>query len=269
MLGYCLIPSTEFEKFFILTGSGANGKSRLLRVIEELLGQDNVSSVDPKEFSNRFQLAYIQSKMANIITELSIGHKTSDGTLKAISSGELITAEYKHQPPFQFRPTCKLFCGTNHPPVFRDTSNGLYRRVIILNFNRVFDEHEQDKKLDQKLLAELPGILNIALGGLKKLLDEGCFVDPKSCRDARTSLQLRNDSVARFFHENCDKSPGSKISVRELYEAYKKWCLANGVITFRNKNDFSRDIINQGTEHHKGTGGERMFSGIVFKGEDI
>ena len=265
MLGYCLIPSTEFEKFFILTGPGANGKSRLLRVIEELLGQNNVSSVDPKEFSNRFQVAYLQCKMANIITELSIGHKTSDGQLKAIASGELITAEYKHQPPFQFRPTCKVFCGTNHPPVFKDNSNGLYRRAVIISFNRVFQESEQDKKLDEKLANELPGILNIALRGLKKLLEDGYFIEPQSCKDAKLALQLRNDHVARFIFENCIKEPGLKVSISVLHDAYRKWSISQGIISLRNKNDFSRDVVNEGAEHCKGTGGERMIAGIALK----
>ena len=149
--------------------------------------------------------------------------------------------------------------------MFKDNSNGLYRRAVIISFNRVFREAEQDKKLDEKLAKELPGILNIALRGLKKLLEDGYFIEPQSCKDAKLALQLRNDHVARFIFENCIKEPGLKVSISDLYDAYRKWAISQGIISLRNKNDFSRVVVNEGAEHCKGTGGERMIAGIGLK----
>jgi putative DNA primase/helicase len=82
----------------------------------------------------------------------------ADAEIKAITSGELITAEHKNKPPFDFSPFATCWFGTNHMPHTRDFSDALFRRALILTFNRVFAEHERDPKLKEKLIAELEGI---------------------------------------------------------------------------------------------------------------
>ena len=101
----------------------------------------------------------------NLVTEIAEGAEIADAQLKAMVSGERTTAEHKLKPPFDFYPICTCWFGTNHMPHTRDFSEGMFRRAIILPFNRTFTAAEQDKKLKDKLRAELPGILNLGLEG--------------------------------------------------------------------------------------------------------
>ena len=66
MIGYCFYRKNELRKAFILTGDGSNGKSTLLAVVQSLLGDENISSLDLKELGDRFKTAEMVGKLANI-----------------------------------------------------------------------------------------------------------------------------------------------------------------------------------------------------------
>lgn len=131
MMGYTFLSHCKYEKFIILVGNGANGKSVLLSVLTALIGAAFVSAVTPSQFGNRFQLAHLAGKMANIVTEISEGSDIEDGRLKAIVSGEVITAEHKHKPPFEFRPYATCWFGTNR---YRLRRNKIHHRATCATY---------------------------------------------------------------------------------------------------------------------------------------
>jgi hypothetical protein len=67
------------ERFVMLIGPGANGKSVLLAILEGLLGAENVAGVQPSNFDRSFQRAHLHMKLANIVTELRQGEVIADG----------------------------------------------------------------------------------------------------------------------------------------------------------------------------------------------
>lgn len=101
----------------------------------------NVCAVQPSQFENRFQRAHLAGKLANLIPEIAEGAEIADAELKAITSGELMTAEYKFVAPFDFRPFCTCWFGTNHMPHTRDFSEALFRRVAeAYRYSRDYDQ---------------------------------------------------------------------------------------------------------------------------------
>jgi len=120
------------------------------------------------------------------VTELKQGEVIADAELKAITSGEPATVEHKHRDPFVMRPFATCWFGTNHVPHTRDFSDALFRRAVVLQFNRTFAPHEQDPMLKTKLLAELPGILNLTLNAYARALVGG-FTHPVSSEMQRKS----------------------------------------------------------------------------------
>src|SRR5690606_19592422 len=70
IIGYSLTNTAKYEKFILLVGKGANGKSVLLEIIMALVGHENTAAVQPAEFSNKFQRGYLHRKLVNIVTEL-------------------------------------------------------------------------------------------------------------------------------------------------------------------------------------------------------
>lgn len=228
LVGYTLMSHARHEKFAILIGAGANGKSVLLSVLYALAGHENVAGVQPSNFDNRFQRAHLHQKLANIVTELRQGEVIADAELKAITSGEPATVEHKHKDPFVMRPFATCWFGTNHMPHTRDFSEALFRRATIFTFGRVFAPHEQDPMLKDKLLDELPGILTLALNAYAEALQRG-FTAPQSSEAAKNEWRLEADQVAMFVDEVCERDQYAQIAMGDLYRAYQDWASESGI----------------------------------------
>jgi putative DNA primase/helicase len=229
MMGYTLMSHAALEKFAILVGSGANGKSVLLAVIEALCGRDNVAGVQPSEFDNKFQRAHLHLRLANIVTEIKEGEVMADAALKSIVSGEPTTVEHKFRDPFEFRPYATCWFGTNHLPHTRDFSEATFRRVVVVPFNRRFELGvDADPQLKGKLLEELPGILNLALDAYAGVLQRGSFTEPETCVDARQMWRVEADQVAQFVDECCTRC-NSREPSRDLFLAYENWARSEGI----------------------------------------
>lgn len=263
LIGYSLCSHTRFEQFVILIGRGANGKSVVLEIIRALLGSDNVSAVQPSQFSNRFQRAHLHLKLANIVTEIAEGAEIADAELKAIVSGEAITAEDKHKPPFELTPFSTLWIGTNHMPHTRDFSSAMFRRATILHFNRTFVAGENaDPFLRDRLVQELPGILNLALWAYAGVLKRGKFTEPSSSITAKREWRLQADQVAQFLEEACELSPDGRITSAALYAGYNSWAQASGIGRRLNHKNFTQRLERLGYAKMKGIGGRREIAGI-------
>lgn len=226
--GYNLVADVGQEKFTILFGEGANGKSVYLTVLRILLGEGNFTSVPLEAFnaSKTFMLAATAGKLANIVSELNELDKTSEGNVKNYVSGESFTAERKYKDPFTFNPTARLTFSTNTLPRFVDRSDGIWRRMLLVPFQtRILDEAKQDKRLKDisywKSTGELPGIFNWALEGLIRLRKRSTFLEPEVCRIAKDSYRCDMNPTRVFIMENyLEGSVDDFIPKSEIYEAY-------------------------------------------------
>jgi len=145
---------------------GANGKSVLAEVIRHIAGPDNVSNVPLAKLTDRFGLDNLPGKTVNISTENELGDKhLNTQNFKAITGGDVVNVEQKYKDSFSCELFCKLLISVNQLPKTLDHSHGYYRRLVIVPFQKVFREEEQDPNLLDKLLTELEGILVFALEG--------------------------------------------------------------------------------------------------------
>jgi putative DNA primase/helicase len=265
MMGYTLMAHCRHEKFIILVGSGANGKSVLLSVLEALAGVDNVAGVQPSQFDRSFQRAHLHGKLANIVTEIKQGEVIDDASLKGIVSGEPTTVEHKFKDPFVMRPFSTCWFGTNHMPHTRDFSDALFRRALVVEFNNKFKPElgNCDPLLKDKLMAELPGILSLALDAYADALSFG-FTMPESCKQARERWRLEADQVAQFVEDECERVPESKIRPQSLYDAYKEWAEENGIHKRVAQKSFGDRLVLLGFERKK-TDGVRYITGAKCK----
>jgi putative DNA primase/helicase len=261
-IGYTLCSHARFQTFVMLIGRGANGKSVILEIIRRLLGAENVSAVQPSQFNNRFQRAHLYLKLANIVTEIAEGAEIADAELKSIVSGEGMTAEEKHKPPFDLQPFCTVWIGTNHMPHTRDFSDGLFRRAIVVPFNRSFNGKDADPLLAQKLAEELPGILNMALTAYCWVLYRGTFTEPTSCAIAKKEWRAEADQAAQFIEECGELVPDSRVESKEVYQYYQRWASAVGIRRVLNHQNFTKRLERLGCVPIKGTNGQRLIGGL-------
>ena len=263
MMGYTLMSHSQREKFIMLIGNGANGKSVFLAVLEAVCGTENIAGVQPSQFDRTFQRAELHNKLANIVTELSEGEKLADAELKSITSGEPVTVERKYKDPFVMRPYSTCWFGTNHMPKTSDFSEALFRRAVIITFNRTFQPHEQNTNLKNELIQELPGILNLALNAYARAISDG-FTIPCSATEASKEWKTETDQVAEFVSDACMTTAEGVTPTATLYDRYLKWCSVNQMRDFLTKKSFSTRIKKLGYQPSK-SGSVRTFRGLVLK----
>lgn len=143
-------------------------------------------------------------------------------------TGDAITAERKCKDPFTFRSYARLLCSAHRVPPSHDRTRALYRRWLIIPFERTFTGTQADKSLRAKLGAELPGIFNRALHGLHRLCANEAFTEPPSVREALKAYVRANDNVIVFIEECTERVLGEKIVKKEFRTVYRNWCHENG-----------------------------------------
>ena len=229
--GYLLTFDTSLQKFLMLIGEGANGKSVICAVLRAMLGEVNVSSVPLEMFGDKFRLAGTLGKLANIIAEVGEMDRVSEGQLKAFVTGDPLEFERKFKTPFTAKPTARIVMATNNPPRFEDKSDGIWRRILLLICSVQIPKDERVAGMDSTEwwydAGELPGILNWALAGLHQLRQQRRFDVPEQCECDLNLLRADLNPARRFLDEHCRAGAG-ETEKAVLYARYKEWCRANG-----------------------------------------
>ena len=220
-IGYILMTDHSLEKTLMLYGSGLNGKSVTLEVIEGLLGSQNVSYLSLADLTNDdVKRAAFEHKMINISHES--GKDVNPNVLKQLISGERVVIRHLYHDPRETSEYGKLIASFNIMPRAENIF-GFFRRLLILPYKVTITKEEIDRQLASKLMKELPGILNWVLEALPNLMSRGEFSHCESCEKALEMYRLQSDSVRLFLNEMCESSENTTHG-QELFTAYKNYC---------------------------------------------
>ena len=181
-MGYCLLPGNSMQKFLMIMGSGANGKSVFMAALTALVGRENVSNVQIEAFREKFHLSETLGKLVNIIDDVNPITDLAEGTFKSFTSGNRVFFDRKNKTGVSTEPTAKMTIAMNEPPRIRDRSDGVWRRMLLIPFSQTISAQDRIPGMDQvdwwHEVNELPGILNWALDGLMRLEAQGEFTEP-------------------------------------------------------------------------------------------
>jgi putative DNA primase/helicase len=272
IMGYCLTGETRAQKAFMFYGHGANGKSVLAAVIRALVGKENVASVPLRELQNSFARLDLVDKTVNLVTEAEFDSKgMATEIFKAMVSGDVIRVEIKNGASFSYAPMAKFISCHNNLPYSRDHRHGLIRRLIILPFRRQFTEEEQDLDLLDKLLEELPGIMNFALEGLQCLQKNNYkFTKCVAVQELLEDFTKNINPMVAFVDECISINGNNRLFNGDAWEAFKEWCRQNGhktsaeITRQRFMAEFKAVLEEKHVPFAAGKRGDRYLSGICL-----
>jgi putative DNA primase/helicase len=225
--GYALTTDTSLETALWLAGPRGSGKSTLLTGFQAMLGAKagllGLADIE----RNRFALSNLPGKTLVVATEQPSNYISSTHTLNAIISGEPVQVERKYRDAYTIIPRAKVAWAMNDLPRVGEANSGLFRRVKVVKFPELREEH-RDPKIKQFIATEGAGILNWALEGLERLKERGYFDIPQSVQTATEHFQETNDVAALFVEEMCERDKEARIQASQLYREYKYWCDENG-----------------------------------------
>lgn len=228
LMGYCLWRDNPHHLFFVLVGDGANGKTTFGRVLSALLGKDAVSTLSLQQIgSNRFAGAELEGRLVNLCDDLPYDRPlAATGVLKVLTGGGSLTVERKHQHPFDLTFGGKLVSMANRLPPTEDDTYAFWRRAVVISFEQVFphDDPRRDPVLFDKLAAELPGILNVALRGLARVLSRADFDPDGLFMDSEEEWRRRADPIRAELLEAFEYCPGAFVTNDRIREWHVALC---------------------------------------------
>jgi putative DNA primase/helicase len=149
---------------------------------------------------------------------------------KALTGEDYISGEKMGKDPFYFRPYARMLFSCNEMPKnFADRSEGFYRRLLILRFDKSVPQDKRDPNLREKIACERDGILMWALDGLRRLIANSyIFSETERTRSEITRYKVESNSVLTFVDEYCVVGDGFVVR-EELYQKYKDFCQDGGM----------------------------------------
>lgn len=206
-IGYAFYRRNELGRAFVLTGDGANGKSSFLDLVKHILGDNNISALDLREFGDRFSTCMLFGKLANIGDDIGdeFLHGNTVAIFKKVVTGNRIKAEFKGRDSFDFDPSVKVFLSSNEMPRMRDRTGAVMRRLVMIPFNARFtkDDPDYDPYIKYKLIKEdsLQYLIALAIEGLKRVLHNNEFTKSTKVEKALAEYEEENNPVVAFVNE--------------------------------------------------------------------
>lgn len=251
MFGYCLYRDYPFNKAFMLLGNGANGKTTILNILQNFLGNDNIANPSLQALLERHYNDHnLFKKLANINADIPDRSLKNTSKFKKLTGEDMIFAEKKHSnDALQFKNYAKLIYSANDLPETHEFNDAFFRRWIIIDFPYKFTSDPEDgcKTKDPDILKglftdeEMSGLFNWALQGLKRIFRNNGFSTSDSTKNVKKEWLLRTDSLRSFCEYHCEEDPDYFVPKDEFMKVYKYYCKVFD-IRYKSKNKVGREL---------------------------
>lgn len=226
-LGYCLTPDVSLQKFLMLIGKSRGGKGTITRLLSELVGRPNFCAIRLSKMTARFGLENAVGKSLILVPDANMPRQDKASEIvelvKAITGCDPLDVDRKGRPIITAVLPAKIVVASNSMITLPDESAALYNRMLVLKFTKTWLGRE-DTGLDDKLCAELSGVLLWSIEGFKRLREQGRFTEPASGLLLKQRLKAFGSSVACFAEDRCVVDPRQKVERDTFYNAYRAYC---------------------------------------------
>jgi putative DNA primase/helicase len=222
---------TDYERAVVLLGPGGSGKSTIVQIVSGAMPAGSVCAVTPQQMAQEYYRARLPGKRLNIVSELPEARVADAECVKAVISGELMTARKIRGAPFDFRPTAGHLFGANRLPSSSDQTDAYYRRWAVVRHNNICPVGERVPSLAASIVTdELPGIVVRFARGAARLVERGRFALPPSSTATVRDWRHAASSVAVFI-DACTRPAGRGAGSlsSDLYGGYCAWARSEGL----------------------------------------
>jgi len=253
-LSKCLSGENRDEGFYIWTGSGGNGKSKMIELMQLVLGDyagglpvslitksraSSNSATPEMERTKGLRLVVMQEPEAN--------ESINIGLMKELTGNDKIYARGLFKEPIEFIPQFKMLLMCNDLPNIPTNDDGTWRRLEVVDFiarfvddkNKLDDSkhvYKRDKQLKSKFDAWKLVFFGFLLEEWMKYDKEGITI-PKQVNNKTKSYRNDNDIVGQWIDQSCEISDNiqqknglelAPTSFGDLFFEFKQWCQEQG-----------------------------------------
>jgi len=270
VIAYCCLTDYPIHLIFCLVGCGRNGKSKFQGLLNRFIGMENICSTELDTLlDSRFESFKLYKKLVCSMGETNFGVLNKTSLLKKLTGQDLIGFEFKNKKPFDDYNYAKILIASNSLPSSEDTSEGFYRRWMIIDFPNTFPE-------GRDILKDIPEIEynNLAKKScriLKELLNNNQFDNQGTIEERRNKYIFSSNPLSFFINKACKKEYSTYMRYGELYIAYRSYLSHHKkrAITYK---EFNEILTIEGLEVQKTSKkindewvNDRFINGIVLK----
>jgi putative DNA primase/helicase len=241
--GYVISGRTDHHKILLIVGPTRAGKGVICRLLMALVGRQNVAGPTLSSLRGDFGLQPLLGKPLAVVSDARLTGRDSNlvvERLLSVSGEDTITVNRKYKDQWTGKLPSRFMICSNELPSLGDASGAIAGRFVTLLLERSFLGKE-DLELERALHRELGGVLNWALDGLTGLETQGRFTTPAASEVAYQTLLDLASPVSAFLRDQCHTGVDLRVTVAELWGAWKRWCEDNGH-PHRSKQIFGRDL---------------------------
>jgi putative DNA primase/helicase len=230
--GYSATGITRERLFAILYGFGKNGKTTLIELLQDVLGDYAINTDTETILMKKYQgvgndVAALKGARFVSAAEVEKGRRLAESKVKQLTGSDTVTARYLFGEPFDFRPQFKLWLSTNNKPAVQGADDAIWDRIRLIPFTQRFEGSEADSKLPKKLREEMPGVFAWMVEGCLEWQEHG-LGEPESVASATKQYREEMDTLAAFLEDRCVVGEGFVAPATPLYKEYRFWCDDSG-----------------------------------------
>ena len=246
ILACILDGSISQERFYIFTGQGSNGKSKMLDLIQKAIGEyycilPIALLTQKRAASNAAQseLERTKGRRFAVMQEPSENERLNIGLMKELSGQDRILVRTLFKEPYEFKPQFKMILTCNELPEVPSDDGGTWRRIKVCNFSSRFCENPVPSKnefhMDLELTDKFDKWKEIFISMLierHKHINPSSIVEPSEVRIATESYKQNNDIIGQFINEKIiidEEIREPRVTITKLYNDFRIWCTSNVV----------------------------------------
>lgn len=271
LVGYSLTADVSEQGFDLFYGTGANGKTTLLTVLLAMFG-DYGKQAAPGLLMRKYgdahptEVADLNGARVVSVIEVEEGKHLAEVLTKQLTGADRMKARFMRQDFFEFAPTFKIIMAVNHLPRVTGTDEAIWRRIRTTPFSVTIPKAEQDRRLPEKLKAELAGILAWGVRGCLEWQQRG-LDPPPLVQDATERYRSEMDVIGDFLNECTHTDRKGSVTAKALYASYSQWCEENGE-SQKSQRRLAAALSERGFVRRRGREGI-VWDGLVLSGGDL
>lgn len=226
--GYSATGITRERLFAILYGFGKNGKTTLVELLRDALGDYATNTDTETILMKRYQgvgndVAALKGARFVSAAEVEKGRRLAESKVKQLTGSDTVTARHLFGEPFDFKPEFKLWLSTNNKPIVEGSDDAIWDRIRLVPFTQRFEGTSADPKLAEKLREELTGVFAWIVEGCLEWQEHG-LGEPESVARATKQYREEMDTLAAFLEDRCIVQKDRVAPATPLYKQYRFWC---------------------------------------------
>ena len=269
--------SVTMQRGVLMVGEGGTGKSMLLSLIENIIGQKNLCARRWGEYGDsEFAFGDLFGKALAMDSDIRVETPIS-GAIKPAVTGNILTCNQKHKQPFDFNPFATWIGGINKFPKTRDKTWGFFRRWIVIPWNKNYETNSQFEVKKQRLWTEAQTVSRIISDAISLYITaylQGSFSVPDVAKELQREMFQSANSVITWLDnetqkpsDNMDTDLTQILTRADAYAAYEEYCRQHNRDAENNRN-FLETLRSQGFDCDKkitiGGARKRYIEGLFF-----